>query len=67
MGAENDLFLVCHSIDLVFVSVVEIKVVFYAGRNSLGFRESIEIDLFVWVVEADLISVWGVELDLMSV
>ena len=67
MGAENDLFLVCHSIDLVFVSVVEIKVVFYAGRNSLGFSVSIEIDLFVWVVEADLISVWGVELDLMSV
>ena len=36
--------------------------------KSLGFSESIEIDLFfVWVVEIDLNSVWGMELDLISV
>ena len=39
-----------------------------AGRKSLGFSVSIEIDLvFVWVVDTDLISVWGVELDLILV
>ena len=33
----------------------------YAGRESLGLCVSIKIDLvFVWVVEIDLISVWGV-------
>ena len=39
-----------------------------AGRKSLGFSVSIEIDLvFVWVVDVDLVSVWGIELDLISV
>ena len=34
-----------------------------AGRKSLGFSVSIEIDLvFVWV-DIELISVWGIELD----
>ena len=33
-----------------------------AGRKSLGFSVSIEIDLFfVWVVEIDLIAVWGID------
>ena len=39
-----------------------------AGRKSLGFILSIEVDLvFVWVVDIDLISVWGIELDLILV
>ena len=41
---------------------------FDAGRKSLGFSVSIEIDLvFVWVVDIDLISVRGITLDLISV
>ena len=39
-----------------------------AGRKTLGFSGSTEIDLvFVWVIENDLISAWGIELDLISV
>ena len=39
-----------------------------AGRKSLGFSVSIEIDLvLVWVVDIDLILVWGIELGLISV
>ena len=39
-----------------------------AGRKSLGFSVSIEVDLvFVWVVDIDLISVGGIELDVISV
>ena len=39
-----------------------------AGRKSLGFSVSIEIDLvFVWVVDIDLISVCGIDFDLISV
>ena len=31
-----------------------------SGRKSFGFSVSVEIDLvFVWVVDIDLISVWG--------
>ena len=38
-----------------------------AGRKSLGFSVSIEIDLvFVGVVDIDLVSVWGIELCLIS-
>ena len=48
--------------------VVETDSVFGCGRKSIGFSDSIEIDLvFVWVVNIDLISVWGIELDLISV
>ena len=66
--AENDLFLVRGSIDLVLVRVVEIDLVFFAGRKSLGFSLSIELDfVLVWVVDIDLISLWGIELDLISV
>ena len=55
--AENDLFLVWGSIDLVSVGVVEITLVSYAGRKSRGFSLSTEIDLiFVWVVEIAFIS-----------
>ena len=48
--------------------VVELTRLLDAGRKSLGFSVSIEIDLvFVWVVDNELISVWGIELTLISV
>ena len=53
---------------MVFVLVVEIELVLYAGRKSLGFSVSIEIDfVYVWVVEIDLISMWGIVLDFILV
>ena len=40
----------------------------YAGRQLLGSSVSIEVDLvFVLVVKMDLMSVWEMELDLISV
>ena len=58
----------CGSIDLVLVWVVEIVLVLYPGRKSLGFSVSAESGLgFVWVDELDLISMWGMELDSISV
>ena len=54
--AEINLYLVWGPIDLFFVWVVEIALVFVWGRKSLGCSV-IEIDLvFVWVFEIDLIS-----------
>ena len=45
---------------MVLVWVVEIHLVFYVGRKSLGFIVIIEIDLvFVWVVEIDLFQCGG--------
>ena len=39
-----------------------------AGSKSLGYSVSIEIDLvFVWVLKIESISVWAIELDLVSV
>ena len=68
MRAKNYLFLVWGSISLVFVRVVEISLVLYAGRKSLGFSVSIEPDfVFVWVVEIGLISMSGIEVDVISV
>ena len=67
MRAANDLFLMWRSSDVVFVWVVKIDLVSYAGGKSLGFSASIELDfVFVWVVKIDLISMWGIELDLIS-
>ena len=63
MRAEDELFLVL----LGLMWVVDIDLVLCAGQKSLGFCGSIEIDLvFVWVVKINLISVW-MELDLISV
>ena len=46
--------------------VVEIGLFLYAGRKSLVFSVSMQIDLnFVWVVEINLISVCGIELYLI--
>ena len=62
MRTDINLFLVS-SIDLVFVPVIELDLVLYAGRKSLGFSVSIKTDLvFVWMVEVDLISAQGSEL-----
>ena len=56
--AENDLYFVWGSTDLVFVWVVETGLVLYAGRKSLGFSVSSEIDLVCGrVIEIDLLSV----------
>ena len=44
MQAENVFFLVSTSTDMVYVWVVEIDLVLYAGK-SLGFSGSIEIGL----------------------
>ena len=49
-------------------TAVEIDMFFNAGRKSLGFRVSIEIDLvLVKEGEIDLISAGGIELNLISV
>ena len=68
MQAENDLFSVWGSVDFIFVWVVNIDFFFFARRKSPGLNESIEIDsVFVRVVEVDLISMWEMEPDLISV
>ena len=68
MRAENHLFLLWGSIDLLFVWVVETGVVFVCGPKITGFSVSIEIVLvFVKVGEIDWISVGKIELNLISV
>ena len=53
VGAENYLVLTYGS---------KLTSLGYAGRKSLGFSVSIELDfVFVWVVEIDLSSLWGIE------
>ena len=64
--AEINLVLVWWSMGLFFVwvVVVEIDSIYNAGRKSLGFSVSIKLDLVsVWLVDIDLISVSGIELD----
>ena len=52
--AENYLFLVRGSFDLVFVRLVELTWFLYAGLKSLGFSVNIELDfVFVWVGKID--------------
>ena len=68
MRAENYLFLVRGSFDLVFVRLVKLTWFLYAGLKSLGYSVNIELDfVFVWVVEIDLILMWGIELGVVSV
>ena len=68
MRAENGLYFYWRSIDFVFVWVVEIALFFYAGRKSFCYSVSIELDfVFVWAVDIGLISMWGIEPDLISV
>ena len=64
---DNGLFLVWGSIDLVLCGWSKLTWFLNAGRKSLGFGVNIDFDLvFVWVVETNLISVRGVELELIS-
>ena len=54
--------------DLVVLWVVEIDLFSNARRKSLVFCVSMQIDLhFMRVVQIELISVWGIELDLIPV
>ena len=47
---------------MVFVRVVEIDLVFVCGPKMTWFCVGIEIDLvIVWVVEIDLMSVWEID------
>ena len=65
---KNDLFLVWGSIDLAFVRVVEIDLVFVRWPKITWFECEHRTDfVFVWVVEIDLVSLWGIGLDLISV
>ena len=53
---------------MVIVWVVEIDLVFVCGPKMTWFCVGIENDLvFVWLVEVDLMSVWEIETDLVSV
>ena len=52
----------------VWVVVPKLTRFLDAGRQSIGFSVSIEIDVFlVSVVDVDLISVWRIKLDMISV
>ena len=54
MRAENYLFSVRGSFDLVFVRLVKLTWFLYAGLTSLGYSVNIELDfVFVWVGEID--------------
>ena len=65
--AENDLFLVWGSIDSVSYGWSKSTWFLYAGRKSPGFSVSIELDfIYALMVDFDLISLWGVEVDFMQ-
>ena len=51
----------------VFVRGSRLTLFLCAGRKLLVFSVSMEIDLVFVMVEIDLISMWGIELDLISV
>ena len=56
LGSKVTWFLAWGSIDFVFVRVVQIDLVLYAGQKSVDSRVSVELDfVFVWVVEIDLL------------
>ena len=54
MRVGNDLFLTCRSIDLLFVWVVAIELVFVCWPK---------ITLFVVSIELDFVSAWVVEIE----
>ena len=58
MWTEIDLFLVRGSKSTLFLC---------ADRHLCVFSVSTEISLVFVIIEIDLISVWGIELDLISV
>ena len=48
--------------------MVEIDLFLYAGEKSLGTSVIIALDFgFVWVGEIGLVSMWGIELNLIFV
>ena len=52
----------CFNVTLFLCKGSKLTCFMYADRKSLDSSVSIEIDfVFVWVVEIDLISMWGVE------
>ena len=52
---------------MFFVRGSKLTLFLCAGRKLLVFSVSMEIDLVFVMVEIDLISMWGIELDLISV
>ena len=66
--AENDFSLMRNRLTWFLCGWSKLTLFLYVGRKSLGFSVSIESDFgFVCVVAIDLISTWGVELDMISV
>ena len=59
-------FLVWGSIDLFFVPMVEIDLVFVLRPRLLFVRGSNGL-IFVWVVKIELVLVWGIGIRLISV
>ena len=54
-------------INMFFVRGSNLILFWCVGRKLLVFSVSMEIDLVFVMVEIDLISMWGIELDLISV
>ena len=68
MRDENRLFFMWGSINFVFMRMVEINLVFVCWSKSIDLSVNMQLDfLFVCVVEINLISLWGVEIDSISV
>ena len=68
MGDRNCLgFSVKTEIDMFFMRVSTLTLFMCAGRKLRVFSVSMEINLFFVMVEMDLTSVWGIELDLIQV
>ena len=66
--AENDLFSVWGSIDLVFVYMVETDLFFVCGPKMAWLLWGIDNNLiFVWVIDIHLVSVREIEIDLIAV
>ena len=58
----------CKLTEIDMFAGVKIDLVFVCGSKVTCFSVSMQIDLvFVMVVEINLIAVWGIELDLISV
>ena len=68
MRDENRLFFMWGSINFVFMRMVEINLVFVCWSKSIDLSVNMQLDFFfVCVVEINLISLWGVEIDSISV
>ena len=68
MRDENRLFFMWGSINFVFMRMVEINLVFVCWSKSIDLSVNMQLDFFfVCVVEINLILLWGVEIDSISV